>query len=61
MATCNLFQFHKGTIKTCKLIIGDAEKSHFNSIKVRLKQGNLRRRFRPICYFNSIKVRLKPE
>ena len=32
-----VFQFHKGTIKTCKVSNGNGSETNFNSIKVRLK------------------------
>ena len=37
----NLFQFHKGTIKTALDVARSLGKCHFNSIKVRLKQTDV--------------------
>ena len=54
-----VFQFHKGTIKTGTQLIYSAFYRHFNSIKVRLKQGRQSRGAVAIWDFNSIKVRLK--
>ena len=34
------FQFHKGTIKTALMHLAEKAPGYFNSIKVRLKQGN---------------------
>ena len=53
------FQFHKGTIKTQGFPARAEERGHFNSIKVRLKQGVAVRPSTLQRHFNSIKVRLK--
>ena len=37
MFTTNLFQFHKGTIRTVNVADSDAQNLYFNSIKVRLE------------------------
>ena len=60
-ALVNLFQFHKGTIRTVRTDTIRVPVADFNSIKVRLE---------PLCFiffhaihlnFNSIKVRLEPK
>ena len=55
----NIFQFHKGTIKTVKGCIEIKCPAHFNSIKVRLKHEPCEYLYRRPSDFNSIKVRLK--
>ena len=56
----NVFQFHKGTIKTVPLIYTTNENGNFNSIKVRLKPDIEAVEKYDVTNFNSIKVRLKP-
>ena len=36
----NIFQFHKGTIKTCLIFVVMLLLMNFNSIKVQLRQGS---------------------
>ena len=60
--TTLIFQFHKGTIKTCAVLVRlVASRLYFNSIKVRLKQRIFMKLDLNQIYFNSIKVRLKPK
>ena len=47
----NRFQFHKGTIRTTKAVLKAAEKSYFNSIKVRLELRVLCRQFSQFVVF----------
>ena len=54
-----IFQFHKGTIKTCLPWWLVSSWLDFNSIKVRLKQFYFDATVIVDDYFNSIKVRLK--
>ena len=54
-----LFQFHKGTIRTRGSINGYAPYYYFNSIKVRLELRLLLDKNKMNMHFNSIKVRLE--
>ena len=53
------FQFHKGTIRTGKIIKFNGLRLHFNSIKVRLELRLAAFSLLHLHYFNSIKVRLE--
>ena len=53
------FQFHKGTIKTIKVMKHLLTIPYFNSIKVQLKQWFSYNWLSSSLYFNSIKVQLK--
>ena len=55
----DIFQFHKGTIKTLFAWLVHHRFLNFNSIKVRLKQTYNQVYNGLSLYFNSIKVRLK--
>ena len=55
----NLFQFHKGAIRTNHRKPETRIHLYFNSIKVRLEQ-ELENKYARDSYFNSIKVRLEP-
>ena len=55
----NIFQFHKGTIKTLMLCLMYLLQRNFNSIKVRLKHCLASLSVLLQTYFNSIKVRLE--
>ena len=55
-----LFQFHKGTIKTCLSFCTAIMVRNFNSIKVQLKLSWASCKAFALAYFNSIKVQLKP-
>ena len=55
----DIFQFHKGTIKTRYPLRYEDILPYFNSIKVRLKLAYIDMPMRAEAYFNSIKVRLK--
>ena len=60
-ASFQLFQFHKGAIRTQVLQTEFTRPFHyFNSIKVRLELWKAIRGAAPITHFNSIKVRLEP-
>ena len=55
----DIFQFHKGTIRTRATLRSDPQRSYFNSIKVRLEQP-FKTGEQVISFnFNSIKVRLE--
>ena len=60
MPETDLFQFHKGAIKTLVDSAPDSTGAGFNSIKVRLKLTILALSLSAWASFNSIKVRLKP-
>ena len=60
-AADTLFQFHKGAIRTLRLILVLHRLLNFNSIKVRLELLLIILFLSWIPYFNSIKVRLEPE
>ena len=45
MFTTNLFQFHKGTIRTELRKLSPPLKTNFNSIKVRLERTTVIKRF----------------
>ena len=57
--SAELFQFHKGTIKTKILLLLQKHIVHFNSIKVQLRQPCGTPDGRPQTHFNSIKVQLR--
>ena len=59
-AECNLFQFHKGTIKATQAQERQGLPPHFNSIKVQLKHRKMQAVELAQADFNSIKVQLKP-
>ena len=56
-----VFQFHKGTIRTFSVSWVYSFYYHFNSIKVRLEHCSRDGSSTDYSYFNSIKVRLEPE
>ena len=56
----SLFQFHKGTIRTCFVWISHNTLGNFNSIKVRLELVKDSVVKSETSNFNSIKVRLEP-
>ena len=53
------FQFHKGTIKTCKILLYIITAVAFQFHKGTIKTVFLRQLMLHLHYFNSIKVRLK--
>ena len=55
----NLFQFHKGTIRTKLPTELFGVLTHFNSIKVQLELLQVLALCLMVCYFNSIKVQLE--
>ena len=55
----NLFQFHKGAIRTYADLFVKLRKQNFNSIKVRLERSLGYTTTAVLLYFNSIKVRLE--
>ena len=56
----SVFQFHKGTIKTGLFAQDKTPETHFNSIKVQLRQPYEELNHDNHTYFNSIKVQLRP-
>ena len=56
----SIFQFHKGTIKTCEDPRKTLRVQNFNSIKVQLRRSVYRSIGSQMVYFNSIKVQLRP-
>ena len=59
ISTDNVFQFHKGPIKTAFIVKVLMRVSNFNSTKVRLKLKFVQPVFSRLLNFNSTKVRLK--
>ena len=55
----NVFQFHKGTIRTYHANCTSTSLWHFNSIKVQLELANINAKMAELHYFNSIKVQLE--
>ena len=53
------FQFHKGTIKTCTLLVVDTRKSPFQFHKGTIKTADISKHTTEFVNFNSIKVQLK--
>ena len=60
VSVSNLFQFHKGAIRTPSRFFDSLSDRYFNSIKVRLEHDLHKGRDSRVLDFNSIKVRLEP-